>query len=147
MVGYYSRIWPIGSNQGFLRISGQLADQPLLLGEEFGLGGPDSARGFTQSEVLGDSGYTIGLELRHPLDKEARQQLAVFVDHGVAYTFNTPAGQSAVQALTGAGLGWRVPFEPYYLPPHGRRVPAQSPGGLDGTEAGPVRSVYDAQLR
>ncbi|MHB2020878.1 MAG: ShlB/FhaC/HecB family hemolysin secretion/activation protein [Candidatus Xenobia bacterium] len=134
VVGYYSRIWPIGSNQGFLRISGQVADQPLLLGEEFGLGGPESVRGYTQSEVLGDSAYAIGLEFRHPLDKEARQQLALFVDHGVAYTFNTPASQSAMQALTGAGFGWRARCGPATFLRADVGFPLNPPVGLTGQD-------------
>jgi hemolysin activation/secretion protein len=102
---------------GLLRFSGQLAADPLFVSEELALGGPDSVRGFAQSEFLGDLGYQVTAELNYsPLEEDPetdwseRQllQLAAFVDHGSAWRLNSLPGEIASRTLTGAGVGLRL---------------------------------------
>lgn len=61
----YTHNWS-GGAQGYLRLTGQLTDQPLLTSEEFGAGGLDSVRGYLEAEALGDYGINGTLELRSP---------------------------------------------------------------------------------
>ncbi|MEW5854146.1 MAG: ShlB/FhaC/HecB family hemolysin secretion/activation protein [Myxococcota bacterium] len=93
-----------------LRASGQLTGQPLTVGEQFALGGPDSVRGYVQSEFLGDRGYTLSLEYRRSVldDEAARLQLAAFLDHGGASLENPQPGEPLGRDFTGAGVGLRL---------------------------------------
>lgn len=57
----------LGNDQSiFLRVSGQLANQPLVSSEQFSAGGLTSVRGYLQSEVVGDDGVLGQAELRFP---------------------------------------------------------------------------------
>jgi hemolysin activation/secretion protein len=55
-----------GGFQLYGRATGQLADQPLVPSEQFGLGGLDSVRGYLESEFVGDDGFSGAIELRSP---------------------------------------------------------------------------------
>ena len=83
--------------QGFLRLGGQITDQPLITNEQMSQGGMDSVRGYPQAEYVGDQGYFVNVELRLPpyglqelrvpyVDKPLKDvmQLALFFDHGEA---------------------------------------------------------------
>jgi hemolysin activation/secretion protein len=52
--------------EGALRLSGQVADGPLVSSEQFSAGGLTSVRGYLQSEAIGDQGVSAGVELRAP---------------------------------------------------------------------------------
>ena len=55
-----------GGLQGFIRISGQITDQPLANTEQYVAGGADTVRGYLEAEALGDVGAGGTLELRSP---------------------------------------------------------------------------------
>jgi hemolysin activation/secretion protein len=55
-----------GDGQLFVKVQGQLADQPLVSSEQFSLGGLDTVRGYLESEALGDFGVAGTVELRSP---------------------------------------------------------------------------------
>src|SRR5688572_8272905 len=44
------------------RVSYQYSADPLVVSEQFSLGGPDSVRGYPSWEVMGDRGYTASIE-------------------------------------------------------------------------------------
>jgi hemolysin activation/secretion protein len=48
------------------KVDGQLASGPLISNEQYGAGGLDSVRGYTEAERLGDEGGRGSLELRTP---------------------------------------------------------------------------------
>jgi len=48
------------------RLAGQWSDDALVPGEQFGLGGAQSVRGYEQREMAGDSGVLASLELSGP---------------------------------------------------------------------------------
>lgn len=52
--------------QWFSKVQGQISDQALLSGEQFGLGGLDSVRGYLESENVGDNGLAGTVEIRSP---------------------------------------------------------------------------------
>lgn len=108
--------WSLGG-----RISAQLTHDPLVPGEQFGIGGAGSVRGYHERELSGDSGLQASLELVTPklgwLGAEADLRLLGFVD----------AGQISNQAdahcrpgktrcnLGSAGLGLRLGWGPVQL--------------------------------
>ena len=110
-----ARIQTLGKGvYGLLRGSAQVATGPQFVGEQFGLGGPDSVRGYTQSEYLGDGGFTVSAELRwSPLNDNERFQTVFFIDHGQAWLNQPLAGERAHQNFTGAGLGLRFGLSEY----------------------------------
>jgi hemolysin activation/secretion protein len=80
--------WGIDANyqgaSGWLlsgRLRGQYANEALIPGEQFGLGGVGSVRGLRDRESTGDKGYTLNVELHVPRVAGGLQPFA-FVDHG-----------------------------------------------------------------
>jgi hemolysin activation/secretion protein len=92
-----------------IRASVQLSTEPLPVAELFAIGGPDSVRGFLQSESLGDQGYQISFEHRWALVTERRFQLqtAAFIDRGETSVLNPQVREPASRRLVGAGFGLR----------------------------------------
>lgn len=88
----------------------QLAGGQLLPIEQFGLGGPDTVRGYRQDALLADSGLFASAELRYPIlrtgDKKGVLQVTPFVDAGNVWN---SGGRVALEAntLLSAGLGLR----------------------------------------
>lgn len=96
-----------------LRGSMQFTGDSLFSAEQFALGGPDTVRGFSQAETLGDQAYNTTLELRwSPLkDNTDLFQTVFFVDHGAVVRNRPQPGEAGSDKLTGAGLGFRVNFD------------------------------------
>jgi hemolysin activation/secretion protein len=63
------------------RLAAQLASVPLIPGEQFGLGGVNSVRGFSEREISGESGVQLNAEIYFPSMIESLQMLA-FLDYG-----------------------------------------------------------------
>lgn len=95
---------------GVLRGSAQITGVPLFTAEQFALGGPDTVRGYTQAELLGDQAYLASAELRWSPVWEWKDefQTVFFVDHGYIRRDNPQTGERGSESLTGAGLGFRV---------------------------------------
>ncbi|MEG5207440.1 ShlB/FhaC/HecB family hemolysin secretion/activation protein [Microcoleus sp. ARI1-A1] len=93
-----------------VRSQAQLAGGELLAIEQFGLGGPDTVRGYRQDAMLADSGIFASAELRYPIlrtgDKKGVLQVTPFVDVGNVWN---SGGRVAIEAntLLSAGLGLR----------------------------------------
>ena len=56
---------PFGTS-GFLRMTGQWTNQPLISNEQYSIGGMDTVRGYFEAEALGDYGAHASLEFRTP---------------------------------------------------------------------------------
>ncbi len=99
--------------QAMQKLSGQITDQPLVSNEQFSAGGLTSVRGYLQSEVVGDDGFTGALELRAPsmAPKFARfiddLRLYVFTDGGVVSVLDPLPEQEDFFSLASAGAGLR----------------------------------------
>lgn len=95
----------------FGALSGQLSNGPLLSSEEFGYGGAFIGRAYDVSEMTGDSGVSVLLELRYHqielTDIGATLEPFVFVDYGAV--FNRDIGQPA--RINGASLGFGGRFK------------------------------------
>lgn len=91
--------------------AGQVSLNRLVVGEQFVAGGPDSVRGYSIGESLGDHGYRLSAELRvSPFPDPEKIQVALFLDHGGTFTRgigNTPNND---HILTGVGFGVRFNF-------------------------------------
>ncbi len=95
------------------RISGQVADQPLVTNEEFSAGGFTSVRGYLQSEAVGDDGIFGSLEVISPSLLATKglwiQDVRVygFGDSAAVWVLDPLPDQTYYFALYSVGLGLR----------------------------------------
>ncbi|MCY4350326.1 MAG: BamA/TamA family outer membrane protein [Thiotrichales bacterium] len=100
--------WPLPAQwSGRALFEVQKANEPLIAGEQFGLGGAGSVRGFSEREVAGDDGVRGSLELWTPALSDGELRFVLFADAG--RVINEPAGGLAPRenlASVGAGMRW-----------------------------------------
>lgn len=97
----------------FLRAAAVASPDPLTDSEKFGIGGPADVRGFPISELRGDDGVSLTLEVRRPFDLGSALGLArkmpasgrVFWDGGRVHRKKPSAGFGSTESLTSAGAG------------------------------------------
>ena len=91
-------------------LEAQMANEALIAGEQFGLGGVHSVRGFSEREVAGDDGVRGGLELWSPGLGASGVRFLGFVDAGRVFTARgagaSPEDTRDALASLGAGLRW-----------------------------------------
>jgi len=89
------------------RLDAQYSDEPLIPGEQFGVGGAYSVRGYHERIVAGDSGIAASLEVWTPPVKYDIRAIG-FVDAGYSKRKDTLPGESDSENLLsiGAGLRW-----------------------------------------
>jgi hemolysin activation/secretion protein len=97
------------------RLSGQVANDPLISAEQFTIGGVDSVRGYLESSALGDNGVSGTLELRTPpLLKYIKTDLFKefyaysFIDAGYVSIYEPLPKQDKNSDLLSAGLGVKL---------------------------------------
>jgi hemolysin activation/secretion protein len=94
------------------KIDGQLASGPLISNEQYGAGGADSVRGYTESERLGDNGIRGSIELRTPqllagLPRVTQSYLYGFGDGARVRILDPLPAQRTGFHLASLGLGLR----------------------------------------
>lgn len=101
-----------------VRLSGQVADDPLVSSEQFSAGGLTSVRGYLQSEAVADDGVLESVELRSPsistllgpytynLIDEWRG--FIFFDAARLWLLDPLADQQSHFALYSTGVGTRI---------------------------------------
>jgi hemolysin activation/secretion protein len=95
-----------------LHADGQVASEPLISNEQFGLGGVAGVRGYREGEIFGDSGWRFTLEQKTPPvvvgPAYGRTPLtlrgSVYTDYGEDYLLD-PNGRKGRIPLWGIGLG------------------------------------------
>jgi hemolysin activation/secretion protein len=96
-----------------LSASGQFASDHLHPGEQFGLGGMDSVRGWHERAFTGDKGYRASVEMVSPnfggkLTSDLSLKALAFYDFGhlsnMNNVFGDPVGNSLTIGSVGAGL-------------------------------------------
>lgn len=106
------------------KVNGQWAKEPLVVSEQFALGGNDSVRGYPPFEFMGDRGYTATLEARFklpflegsgdPFEGNVSAfdifQIAAFIDTGEMKRETALISERHAQVLTGGGFGVRVDY-------------------------------------
>jgi hemolysin activation/secretion protein len=114
--GELSRLQPLPADYALLlSLSGQRSAHALLASEEFALGGSRFGRGYDPSEVTGDHGAAMSIELRMPptdLGDVAGLGFGLlqpygFYDLGAAYNRDPGTGENGTQSLASTGLGVR----------------------------------------
>jgi hemolysin activation/secretion protein len=97
-----------------VKFSSQTSTRPLPVAELFGIGGPDSVRGFIQSEFVCEDGFSLGGEYRQQVwqskSKKNVAQGVGFVDYGYGSLKRPQVGERGHRSLTGVGLGVRAGF-------------------------------------
>ncbi|MDJ0880721.1 MAG: ShlB/FhaC/HecB family hemolysin secretion/activation protein [Gammaproteobacteria bacterium] len=88
-------------------LSGQHSDDLLISGEQFGVGGSNSLRGFEERSITGDKGYESSLELWMPAFSDIN--LLVFYDWASVDVLetNTTLNDDRSYDLSSAGFGLR----------------------------------------
>jgi hemolysin activation/secretion protein len=101
-------LWPSWSL--LAAFSGQVAFTDLLAPELYSFGGEQFGRGYDPSELVGDHGAALKLELRYTFATEGALALGAtvygFYDAGIVQQ-RSPGGLDARQSATSAGLGVR----------------------------------------
>lgn len=109
-----------GGFQVMAKLSGQIANNPLVNSEQFSGGGQSSVRGYLESAALGDNGAFGSLEFRSPSflgkhgadataqDKRNEWRVYAFVEGG-RLTLNQPLPeQQDVYDLASVGIGTHI---------------------------------------
>jgi hemolysin activation/secretion protein len=97
-----------------LRMNGQLTDEPLISGEQFGLGGERTVRGLDERVVIGDSGLALSLEAWTPAWPQLHGvRLLAFVDVGHMDRQEPLPGEVNSDTVSSAGLGARWDWHNY----------------------------------
>ena len=99
------------------RFIGQLSSDRLIGGEQLGLGGYNTVRGYDEREVNADEGLIVSVELRTPEvrfariadrpDLESGLQFLVFWDYGLARNISDYPGEDNNTQLQSVGVGVR----------------------------------------
>ena len=111
--GNILRLQQLGQGWSFLTgFSWQYAFDPLLSSEEFGLGGSQFVRAYDPSEVTGDQGVALKLELQKGIKTDWSYlksfQAYLYFDHGTVLLRNPTAVEEDSTSLTSSGLGVRT---------------------------------------
>ncbi len=90
--------------------SGQWTDEALIPGEQQGVGGLASVRGYTEREISGDSGYVLRTEMVAPPVKKVAMH--AFFDHGMRDLEDFQGPTKDWDSLSSAGFGARYSLGP-----------------------------------
>ncbi|MDZ7750208.1 MAG: ShlB/FhaC/HecB family hemolysin secretion/activation protein [Gammaproteobacteria bacterium] len=88
------------------RLAAQYANETLVSGEQFGLGGATNVRGFEEREISGDNGVRVNLEAWAP-ELSSNLEGLLFLDHGWLERERTVAGVKGTESVSSAGVGLR----------------------------------------
>ncbi len=101
-----------GSFSLVAKVDGQLASGPLISNEQYGAGGVDSVRGYTESERLGDNGLRGSVELRTPQLLSGHPRITqsywyLFADGARVRILDPLPAQRTGYDLASEGIGFR----------------------------------------
>ncbi len=109
-----------GTWQARAAINGQYTRDSLISGEQFGMGGPDTVRGYLVREVNNDKGYTGQLEAYTPelasrlgAPSELRMRVLGFYDFGSVSRNNALPAEQTSKSISSVGLGLRLNYSKY----------------------------------
>ncbi len=108
---------PVGAWLLKASMSAQDTQNALIAGEQFGLGGADSVRGFSEREVVNDRGYRTSLEVQSPQiyvdfteSKKLQMRALVFYDSGEVWRNLALPSEITYARVASAGLGLRANY-------------------------------------
>ncbi len=95
-----------------LQFSGQYSADALIPGEQFGVGGSNSVRGFMEREVANDSGQLTNVEIYSPNTcsgfHASQCRILAFYDIGHVSRNDALPGELDRESISSAGLGLRL---------------------------------------
>jgi hemolysin activation/secretion protein len=106
--------------QVFGKVQGQLADQPLLSGEQIAGGGLGTVRGYREGEAVGDSGVFATAEFRSPgllhpaAGVKEDWRIYLFADSGWLKVIDELPGQKNHYDFLSFGVGSRVQLTDHF---------------------------------
>lgn len=100
----------VGNWQLSGRLKGQFSGDALIAGEQFGLGGANSVRGFADRVTSGDQGYQWNVEGMGPALGELKMRPIVFLEGG---RVSSKGGVN--DTLMAAGVGLRMAYDKWQL--------------------------------
>ncbi len=95
-----------------VRLGGQYTEQPLIPGEQYGIGGVRSVRGYEEREAYGECGYKINVEFLSPL-LLYNTRVLFFADAGQVTRETPHPAAGGEDSLSGAGAGLRWFWKQY----------------------------------
>lgn len=102
-------------------LTGQYSNNPLIAGEQLGIGGSFDVRGYDQRETGADSGQIVKFELSTPswpalnIIEGQKTNLFAFYDYGHGHLQSTTVGQTKDWGLSGTGIGARFQWREYFM--------------------------------
>ncbi len=100
-----------------LQMNGQYTNDLLVSGEQYGIGGPDTVRGYLLREVAGDRGYSGQVELYTPdvarhlkAPDDLRMRFLAFYDYGSVANNDPLPGEISHFVLASTGVGLRFSY-------------------------------------
>ncbi|MCX7103550.1 MAG: BamA/TamA family outer membrane protein [Methylobacter sp.] len=132
------------------RAGGQASMSALISNEQFSAGGPQSVRGYHQTELLGDHGVNLSFELHTPKlgpsdwEKVQNLRLLTFVDWANLWTFNPIAPTPGSTNLASAGMGVRLQMLKHIIGEFDWAYPLVKQGTVDvGAQRVDFRMLYE----
>lgn len=95
------------------QIAMQHSPDALVPGEQFGIGGSTSVRGFSERELANDQGINANIELYTPdfgdqIQEGANLRGLIFIDKGHLWRNNPQPGEEETQGIASIGAGLRL---------------------------------------
>jgi hemolysin activation/secretion protein len=100
--------------QARMMVNGQYTNDPLVPGEQYGIGGANTVRGFSEREFSNDQGYSGNVEIYTPdLSRlfgvnAFQSRLLMFYDRGYVSRKDPMPGDTVSTQIAGTGFGLRV---------------------------------------
>lgn len=95
------------------RVSGQVADTPLISNEQYAAGGQKSVRGYFETQQLGDDGINLSVEFQSPAFSQEdwflnNLRAHLFMDYAYLWIQQPQDQTPSFYHLAGAGAGFRL---------------------------------------
>ncbi len=100
-----------GSQLLMIRLNGQSSHDRLVSGEQFGVGGLATVRGYDERSVLGDSGYSASLEFRSQPFSQYGMRWVTFYDYGTVSIEQAQVGEQDSTSIDSFGLGLNLNYK------------------------------------
>jgi len=107
--------YAIGADwQARMQVNGQYTNDPLVPGEQYGIGGANTVRGFAEREFANDQGYSGNVEIYTPdLSRlfgvtAFQSRLLVFYDRGYVSRKDPLPGETVSSQVASIGPGLRI---------------------------------------
>ena len=101
-------------------LNGQVTSDSLISGEQYGLGGPDSVRGYPLRDVAGDNGYSGQAEIYTPdvarsigMADDYKARFLGFYDWGTISYNNIPPAGVRRDSIDSFGVGLRFTYKKF----------------------------------